>query len=173
MTQKLTDISTKILAVICLTTLTACTANLEWFLRNISDKDVTITLRFNTKNEESRSDNLPLKTKSLAYKKEIVKIDYSTKSSLKDSLEVIPVNHYTYQIILPAGSTVELTQIIPTDFGYHTNVLAEFEQEGIKYAINSIDIFEKHNSFKRTGGLTLKNLIYFDYRGEKKAVMHP
>jgi len=147
-----------------------CKANLEWFVRNVTDKDVKITLRFDTKKDKYRPGKLPLKTKYLPYIKEIVKVDYLTKSILNDSLQVIPINDNTYQILLPAKSTVELTYIIPTDYGHdNINVIAEFEQEGALYSINSIDVFKKNSGMKKTGGLTLKNLIYYDYGTTKKS----
>ena len=163
------NIFTRILVAILLTTLSGCQANLEWFVRNMSDKDVLITLRFDTNKEKYRPNKLPLKKKYVAYKTEIIKINYSTKSILNDSLTITLINENTYQILLPAKSTVELTYIIPTDYGYSTNVMAEFEQDGKIYSINSIDVFEKRSGLKNAGSLTLKNLIYYDYGQTKKS----
>jgi hypothetical protein len=163
MTKKLSDISITLILVICVTVLNGCQLYMEWFVRNYSDKEVLITLRFETKKENYYPDDIPIDTKVVPYKSEIIKIDQSTYSKLRDSLQIIPENDHIYKIILPPRSTVNLTTIIPTRFGNHTNVIAEFEQEGAKYAINSTDVFKKRSALKMSGGFFSKALAYYDY----------
>lgn len=154
---------------ICFTVLSGCQLYMEWFVRNYSNKEVLITLRFETKKDDYRPDDIPIQSKMVPYKSEIIKIDQSTYSKLRDSLQIIPENDHTYKIVLPPGSTVNLTTIIPTSFGHHTNVIAEFEQEGAKYAINSTDVFKKRGAVKMAGGFFSKALAYYDYGKTKKS----
>ena len=168
MTKKLIHISATLILAICVTVLSGCQPFLEWFVRNYSDKEVLITLRFETKRENYWPENIPIASKMVPYKSEIIKINQATHSKLIDSLQIIAENDDTYKISLPAKSTVDLTTIIPTTYGHRTNVIAEFEQEGTKYAINSIDFFKKHSDLKMAGGFLMKTLVYFDYGKAKK-----
>lgn len=140
-----------------------CKANLEWYVRNLSGKEVKLVLRYETKEPANRHAFLPLKRNFVDYKQEIVKIDYITRQVLRDSLPLIQLDYSTYELTIPAGSTVELTSIIPTDYAYDRNVVAEFYQEGKVYAINTSSVFGKNSDLKTTGGMTLKNLVYYDY----------
>lgn len=148
--------------------LSGCKANLEWYVRNLSGKPVELILRYDTKTDKYRSNYLPLKKRKVDYKNEILKINYNTYALLTDSLQLQPINDSVYRLVIPAMSTVELTYIIPTDYGYAKNVVAEFHQDGTIYAINTSSVFEKHSNLHTTGGLTLKNLVYFDYPISKK-----
>jgi hypothetical protein len=140
---------------------------MEWFVRNCTDREVTITLRFDIKKEKNRADYIPLKKKYVPFGPLIVKINNSTSSLLADSISIQEINNATYKIVIPPNSTVELTQIIPTDYNYFTNVIIEFEQGGSKYAVNSIDAFKKRSNLNRAGSFPFKNLYYFDYKKAK------
>lgn len=169
MTKKPIHILATLSLIIFLTLLSGCRLYMEWFVRNYSDKGVLITLRFETKKEDYRSDDIPIRKKTVPYKNEIIKIGQSTYSKLTDSLQITPENDHTYKIVLPPGSTVDLTTIIPTSFGHHANVIAEFEQEGAKYAINSTDVFKKRGAVKMSGAFFSKGLAYYDYGKTKKS----
>lgn len=148
--------------------LSGCKANLEWYVRNLSEKPVELILRFDTKTDKYRSKFLPLKKHKVDYKNEILKINYNTSALLTDSLQLQPINDSVYRLVIPAMSTVELTYIIPTDYGYAKNVVAEFHQDGTIYAVNTSSVFEKHSNLQTAGSLTLKNLVYYDYSAQKK-----
>ncbi|MCW3070715.1 MAG: hypothetical protein JWO44_605 [Bacteroidetes bacterium] len=164
--SRLLFIKTIALSVILL--LSGCQANLQWFLRNLTQKAVVLTLHYETKQEKYRRSYLPLREKYVSFKKEIMKIDYSTEAILDDSLPVTMTDSSTYQLVIPARSTVELTYIIPTDYGYHSNVVAILQQEGTMYSVNTSSAFDKHSPFHMAGGLTLKNLVYYDYGTTEK-----
>lgn len=168
MTKQLIHISATLILVIFVTVLSGCQLDMEWFVRNYSYKEVLITLRFETKKENYGQDDIPIQRKMLPYRTEIININQSTWSKLKDSLQITSENDHTYKIVLPPRSTVDLTTIIPTRFGHHTNVIAEFEQEGAKYAINSTDVFKKHGAVKMSGAFFSKGLAYYDYGKTKK-----
>ena len=146
-----------------MTILNSCSANLKWFVRNLTNKEVILILRYETNKKKDGNPFLPLKTRHLYYKNQILKIGYETANKLNDSLQISEIDNSTYEIIIPQHSTLELTQIIPTGYGQRFNVIAEFKQEGKIYSVNTISIFNKHKQFKLTGGLLLKNLVYYDY----------
>jgi hypothetical protein len=148
--------------------LSGCQANLEWYVRNLSSRAVTLVLRYDTRTDKYRKNYLPLKNQKVDYKNEILKINYNTVALLTDSLPLQALNDSVYQLVIPAESTVELSQVIPTDYNYAKNVVFEFYQDGKIYAINTASVFEKHSNLHTTGSLTLKNLVYFDYPISKK-----
>jgi hypothetical protein len=168
MLNKISKFSGKVILFFCLFLLYGCKANLEWFVRNHTDKEVTLTLRYETKKEKYRPDFIPLKPKYVYFKREIVPINYETTYLMEDSLPIASLSDSCYQIILPARSTIELTYIVPTDYNYLPNVIAEFQQQGSLYAINTKDVFGKRSVFKTAGGFSLKNLVYYDYGKPKK-----
>lgn len=149
--------------------LCGCEANLEWYARNLTDQPVTVSLHYPTQKEKYRAPFIPLKRKTVNFKKDILKIDYETSDALSDSLSIQMIDSATYQLVIPARSTVELSRIIPTDYGRSEyNVVMEFEQGGKTTTVKSTDIFTKNNPFRATGKLTLKNLVYYDYAIAKK-----
>lgn len=145
-----------------------CQANLEWYVRNLSSYPVTLVLRYDMRSDKYRKNFLPLKKTKVEYKNEILKINYNTSGLLTDSLQLQAINDSVYQLVIPGESTVELSPVIPTDYNYAKNVVAEFYQGGKIYAINTTSVFEKHSNLHTAGGLTLKNLVYFDYPISKK-----
>ena len=169
MVKNLADISKLIIILSCVTLSNGCSISYQWFVRNYTNKEVLITLKFETKEGDSLFIPLPIEEKVVPYNREILKINQLTNSKLKDSLQIVSINDYTYQVLLPPASTVDLTDIIPGRFAHRINVIAEFEQEGARYSINSISAFTpKHNDLKFAGGLLIRNLIYFDYGKTKK-----
>lgn len=146
-----------------LTILNGCSANLKWFVRNLSNKEVILILSYEHTLRQNGNSFIPLKVKYVNFKNEILKIDYKTSKLLNDSLRVEAIDSLKYELIIPRQSTVDLTLIVPTDFGRHTNVVAEFKQDDRINSINTTSIFDNHKQFKMTGGLTLKNLVYYDY----------
>ena len=74
MTKKLIHISATLILAICVTVLSGCQPFLEWFVRNYSDKEVLITLRFETKRENYWPENIPIASKMVPYKSEIIKM---------------------------------------------------------------------------------------------------
>jgi len=125
---------------------------------------VYLTLRYDSKNINFQKNFLPINSKFIYYKDKIVDINHDTKNILDDRLALIAVDSSTYQMSIPPKSTVELTYIIPTDYGHSgRNVAAEFNQNGKIYTIDSKSAFDKNSPLKTTGGLTLKNLVYYDY----------
>lgn len=143
-----------------------CQANIEWFVRNLSDKEVVLTLRFETKPVPYRKPAFPLKTRFVDYRPEVLKINYDTYDQLTDSLPIKTVDSTTYRIVIPAHSTLCLSRIVPTDYNDSRNVVAVFEQEGALYSLNTTSVFEKRSALHTTGTLFLKNLAYFDYTGK-------
>jgi hypothetical protein len=141
----------------------SCQINLEWFIRNISGKEVVLILRYDTKKIEYKHDFVPLKRKYISFSNEVLKINHKTAELVKDSLKIESLNDSTYKITIPPKSTVELTYIIPTDYTYKTNVIAEFYQDSSKYIINTMNFFEKDNKFKVGGNLTVRNVVYYDF----------
>jgi hypothetical protein len=147
--------------------LSGCQANLEWFIRNVSNKEVLLTLRYEANSTQPlRHPLLPLKNNYVDFKKEVLSINYETTHTMNDSLKIMYVNDSTYQVHIPAKSTVELTYIIPTDYGYNANTILEFNQQGHLFAINANSVFEKHTHFHTKGKGILKNLVYYDYGKE-------
>lgn len=145
-----------------------CQANLQWYVRNLSSHAVTLVLRYDTRTDKYRKNFLPLKKTKVDYKNELLKINYNTSALLTDSLPLRAVSDSVYQLVIPAESTVELSPVIPTDYNYAKNVVFEFYQDGKIFAINTSSVFEKHSNLHTAGGLTLKNLVYFDYPISKK-----
>jgi hypothetical protein len=152
-----------VIFIFVMSLLNGCSANLNWFLRNLTNKEVILTLRYETNMKQNGASFLPLKSKHVKFKNQILKIGYETINLLSDSLKISEIDHSTYEIIIPQHSTLELTHIIPTGYGQRCNVIAEFKQDGKIYSVNTTSIFNKHKQFKMTGGLLLKNLVYYDY----------
>jgi hypothetical protein len=161
--KPLTILLSSVIFIFVMSLLTGCSANLNWFLRNLTNKEVILTLRYETYMEKNGSSFLPLKSKHVKFKNQILKIEYETINKLNDSLKINEVNYSTYEIVIPPQSTIDITHIIPTGYGQRCNVIAEFKQDGKIYSVNTTSIFNKHKQFKMTGGLLLKNLVYYDY----------
>ena len=148
--------------------LSGCQYDLEWYIRNLSSKEVVLTLYYENREIKHMNSYIPLKTKYADCKRKVIDITYETAGLLDDSLEVKQINSHTYQVRIPPHTIVEGTFIIPTqprDAYYHfRNVVAVFEQDGMLTSFNSMDVFKKYSPFKSEGGFFLKNLMYFDYR---------
>lgn len=148
-----------------LTLFTGCQANMQWFFRNLSEEEVTMTLKFETvKDNPYRLDHLPLRHQFVNCSHSIAAINYETENNLTDSLPIEKLAFNLYKIKIPKQCTVSLSYLIPTDYNYNINVVAALEQKGRVYALNTRDALKKHSPFQKTGTIFLKNLYYYDYR---------
>lgn len=141
----------------------SCSANLQWYIRNLSEKEVTLTLFYNNQKQNSIKSLYPLNIKYVPFCHSIIKIDKNTSKFLDDSLQLIMVDSLRFRVIIPKQSTVNLSSIIPTNFGNKESVWLELRQEEPIYLIDTKSALDKQKPFKTTGGSILNNLIYFDF----------
>jgi hypothetical protein len=139
--------------------LNSCTFIIQSFLRNFSDNSLTVSIDCRSCETLGKGENYML------FNQEILEINRRTyqKTNQKIDVEIID-NQLSF--IMPPKSTVYLrpffwTSTQNTDTFRIKGIIREngMVADTLELAFDSAT-----NNFKKTGGLLLKNIYYFDYR---------